>query len=111
VASLQCHPDTNQQNTKLNPKFKQYIFTGLPKTPSCGNIITCSRIIQISRNIIFNKEDTEIYLIPGEGEEEMIPNLPIPMATITEINDNTVEQEPTPNTETVAPSMAAPEPG
>ena len=41
----------------------------------------------------------------------MIPNLPIPMATITEINDNTVEQEPTPNTETVAPSMAAPEPG
>ena len=43
--------------------------------------------------------------------EEIIPNLPIPTAMITKVNDNTVDQAPTPNMETVAPSMATPKPG
>ena len=33
------------------------------------------------------------------------------MATITEVDDDTVEQAPTPETAPVAPSTAMPEPG
>ena len=43
--------------------------------------------------------------------EEIIPNLPTPTATITEVNDDVVEQVPTPNTDMVVPSMATPNSG
>ena len=98
----------DQRHTKLNPKAEHYLFMGIAKQ----YYNTHSRIIQISRNIIFNKEDTNMYPIPGEEEvEEIIPNLPILSATITEVDDDIVDQAPTPNTEPVAPSMAMPEPG
>ena len=67
-------------------------------------------MIQISRNIIFNKGDTNVYPIPGEEEEETrtCPS-PIPTVTITEVND--VNQAPTPNTESAVPSTGMPDPG
>ena len=72
-----------------------------------------SKIIQTSRNVIFNKQDTNVYPIPGEEEEEMRTNPPvIPTATITEVDDvDDVDQAPTPNTEVAAPSTGMPEPG
>jgi len=102
----------DQWCTKLDPKAEQHLFTGIAENTKVWQYYnTCSRIIQISKNIIFNKEDTNIYPIPEDEEEEIIPNLPIPTATITEVDDDTVEQAPTPNMETVVPSLAMPEPG
>src|SRR5882724_8296977 len=94
----------DQRHTKLDPKAEQHLFMGIAKNAKAWRYYnTHSRIIQISRNIIFNNEDTKIYPIPGEEEvEEIVPNLPIPMATITEVDDDIIEQVPTPNTE--APS-------
>src|SRR5882724_11158561 len=101
----------DQWCTKLDPKAEQHLFTGIAENTKVWQYYnTCSRIIQISKNIIFNKEDTNIYPIPEDEEEEIIPNLPIPTATITKVNDNTVEQAPTPNMETIVPSIAMPEP-
>ena len=102
----------DQWHTKLDPKAKQHLFTGIAKNAKAWQYYnTHSRIIQISRNVIFNKEDTKNYPIPEAEEEEIIPNLPIPTAMIIEVNDDTVEQAPTPNMETVALSTAMPEPG
>src|SRR5882724_13002305 len=101
----------DQRHTKLDPKAEQHLFTGIAENTKAWRYYnTCSRIIQRSRNIIFNKEDTKIYPIPEDEEEEIIPNLPIPTATITEVDDDTVEQAPTPKMETVVPSTATPKP-
>ena len=68
------------------------------------------KVIQISQNVIFNKEDTSVYPIPGEEEEEThtIPS-PIPTVTITKVDD--INQAPMPNTEGAMPSMGMPDPG
>ena len=68
------------------------------------------KIIQTSRNIFFNKEDTKLYPIPGEEAEEICILPPtIPMATIVEVDD--IDDMPTPDTEIAAPSMGMPDPG
>src|SRR6266481_7516136 len=103
-----------QRCTKLDPKAKQHIFTGIAdNTKAWRYYNTQSKIIQTSRNVIFNKQDTSVYPIPGEEEEEMGTNPPvIPAATITEVDDiNDIDQAPTPNTEAAAPSTGTPEPG
>ena len=85
----------DQRRTKLDPKAEQHIFTGIAENAKAWRYYnTRSRIIQISRNIIFNKEDTQIYPIPGEEEVEVIPNhpnSPISMATITQVDDDVIE--------------------
>src|SRR6266481_2224821 len=97
--------------TKLDPKAKQHIFTGIADNMKVWQYYnTQLKIIQTSRNIIFNKQDTNVYPIPGEEEEEMGTNPPvIPVATITEVDD--IDQALTPNMEAAAPSTGMPEPG
>src|SRR6266481_9430527 len=102
-----------QWRTKLNPKAKQHIFTGITDNTKVWRYYNMrSKIIQTSRNVIFNKQDTNVYPIPGEEEEEMGTNPPvIPAVTITEVDDiDDVNQVPTPNMEVAAPSMGMPEP-
>ena len=100
-----------QRRTKLDPKAEQHIYTGIAQNVKAWRYYnTRSKVIQISCNIIFNKWDTNVYPIPGEEEEEThtCPS-PIPTATITEVDD--IDQVPTPNTESVAPSTGMPYPG
>src|SRR6266481_4146874 len=100
-----------QRHTKLDPKAEQHIFTGIADNAKAWRYYnTWSKIIQTSRNVIFNKQDTSVYPIPGEEEEEMRMNPPVILAaTITEVDD--VDQAPMPNMEAAAPSMGMPEPG
>src|SRR6266481_2072124 len=103
-----------QRRTKFDPKAEQHIFTGIAdNTKAWRYYNTRSKIIQTSRNIIFNKQDTNVYPIPGEEEEEIGMNLPvIPAATMTEVDDvDDINQVPMPNTEAAAPSTGTPEPG
>src|SRR6266481_5165849 len=100
-----------QRCTKLDPKAKQHIFTGITENAKAWQYYnTRSKIIQTPRNIIFNQQDTNVYPIPGEEEEEMEMNPPVILAaTITDVDD--VDQALTPNMEAAAPSMGTPEPG
>ncbi len=100
-----------QWHTKLDPKAEQHIFMGIADNAKAWRYYnTWSKIIQTSRNVIFNKQDTNVYPIPGEEEEEMGTNPPVILAaTITEVDD--VNQAPMPNMEAAAPSMGTPEPG
>src|SRR6266481_3898131 len=103
-----------QRRTKLDPKAEQHIFTGIADNAKAWRYYnTRLKIIQTSRNVIFNKQDTNVYPIPGEEEEEMRTNPPvIPTATITKVDDiDDVDQVPMPNTEVAAPSTGMPELG
>src|SRR6266481_8311967 len=93
-----------QWRTKLDPKAEQHIFMGITDNTKVWRYHnTRSKIIQTSRNVIFNKQDTNVYPIPGEEEEEMGTNPPVILvATITEVDD--VNQALTPNMEAAAPS-------
>ena len=97
--------------TKLDPKAEQHIFTGIAENVKAWRYYnTQSKIIQTSRNIIFNKEDKKLYPIPEEETEEIrvLPQI-IPMVTIVEVDD--VNQAPTPDMEIAAPSTGMPDPG
>ena len=60
-----------QRCTKLDPKAEQHIYTGIAENAKAWRYYnTQLKVIQISRNIIFNKGDTRVYPIPGEEEEE-----------------------------------------
>ena len=53
-----------QRHTKLDPKAEQHIYTGIAENAKAWRYYnTWSKVIQISRNIIFNKGDTNIYPI------------------------------------------------
>ena len=97
-----------QQCTKLDPKAEQHIFTGITGNAKAWRYYnTWLKIIQNSRNIIFNKEDTKLYpILEEEAEEIHILPPTIPMATIVE-----VDQAPMPDMEIAAPSTGTPDPG
>ena len=62
----------DQRQAKLDPKAEEHLFVGVAEHAKAWKYYNkVSRHVQISRNITFDENDTKLYPIPNEDEEDV----------------------------------------
>ena len=101
----------DQHQLKLDPKAEEHIFVRVAKYAKAWKYDNkVSRHVQTSRNITFDQNDTKIFLIPNEdddnpvlnGENPLCEAAPEPLKDPDPIPPQT-SSESTPNPSTPAP--------
>lgn len=60
-----------ERRKKLDPKAEEHIFAGIAEFSKAWKYYnTKTGIIQVSRNITFSEDDTQLYPIPGEEDDD-----------------------------------------
>lgn len=63
----------DQRRAKLDPKAEEHIFVGVAEHAKAWKYYnTISRHVQTSRNITFDEQDTKLYPIPSEDDNEVM---------------------------------------